>query len=302
MATIDLSGHGSTFTADGASVAKRRRAGAGFCSLLYERPRSNARVDRPESGSFGDLNLGQVLDGMTCGRERHAREHLLRGDSALRRTHRHSRGTRRRWHGVQNQALSAHDAHLIECSDRSSYGVRARQHQSEADNAGLRLRRLVQQTEPEGADIDSTGAVGSRARGRVRRVDGWVGRRRSCSAAPERRLALAAALAPDGPGSSDTREAVEPKAPEEQATTSKPPSEHRRRDASGSASRVSVVDEQPHRPAPPSGASEDEYKWHTYRVYPSGRPDAVEFVDTYKAFGGNRILRGLNMGLPEGMV
>jgi len=69
-----------------------------------------------------------------------------------------------------------------------------------------------------------------------------------------------------------------------------------------SSSRVSVVDEKPPRPAPPEGASEDEYKWHTYKVYPSGRPDAVEFIDTYKAFGKNRILRGLNMGLPEGMV
>ncbi len=68
------------------------------------------------------------------------------------------------------------------------------------------------------------------------------------------------------------------------------------------SSRVSVVDEQPPRPAPPSGASEDEYKFHTYKVYPSGRPDAVEFIDTYKAFGRARILRGLNMGLPEGMV
>ncbi len=67
-------------------------------------------------------------------------------------------------------------------------------------------------------------------------------------------------------------------------------------------SRVSVVDEPPTRPAPPAGASEEEYKWHTYKVYPSGRPDAVEFIDTYKAFGRNRILRGLNMGLPEGMV
>jgi phospholipid/cholesterol/gamma-HCH transport system ATP-binding protein len=67
-------------------------------------------------------------------------------------------------------------------------------------------------------------------------------------------------------------------------------------------SRVSVVDEQPPRPAPPAGADEDEYKWHTYKVYPSGRPDAVEFIDTYKAFGRARILRGLNMGLPEGMV
>jgi phospholipid/cholesterol/gamma-HCH transport system ATP-binding protein len=69
-----------------------------------------------------------------------------------------------------------------------------------------------------------------------------------------------------------------------------------------SASRVSVVDEQPPRPAPPDGASEEDYKWHTYTVYPSGRPDAVEFIDTYKAFGRNRILRGLSMGLPEGMV
>ena len=72
--------------------------------------------------------------------------------------------------------------------------------------------------------------------------------------------------------------------------------------AAQSASRVSVVDEQPPRPAPPDGASEEEYRWHTYKVYPSGRPDAVEFIDTYKAFGRNRILRGLNMGLPEGMV
>jgi phospholipid/cholesterol/gamma-HCH transport system ATP-binding protein len=74
-------------------------------------------------------------------------------------------------------------------------------------------------------------------------------------------------------------------------------------DGSGEGgSRVSVVDEQAPRPAPPHGASEDEYKWHTYKVYPSGRPDAVEFIDTYKAFGRARILRGLNMGLPEGMV
>jgi phospholipid/cholesterol/gamma-HCH transport system ATP-binding protein len=68
------------------------------------------------------------------------------------------------------------------------------------------------------------------------------------------------------------------------------------------SSRVSVVDESPPRPEPPEGVSDDEYKWHTYKVYPSGRPDAVEFIDTYKSFGRTHILRGLNMGLPEGMV
>jgi phospholipid/cholesterol/gamma-HCH transport system ATP-binding protein len=72
--------------------------------------------------------------------------------------------------------------------------------------------------------------------------------------------------------------------------------------AQESGSRVSVVDEQPPRPSPPDGASDEEYRWHTYRVYPSGRPDAVEFIDTYKSFGRAKILRGLNMGLPEGMV
>ena len=48
---------------------------------------------------------------------------------------------------------------------------------------------------------------------------------------------------------------------------------------------MSVVDEEPPRPAPPDGADEDEYQWHTYRVYPSGRPDAVEFIDTTRRSG-----------------
>ena len=56
------------------------------------------------------------------------------------------------------------------------------------------------------------------------------------------------------------------------------------------------------RPPPPRGTSDDEYRWHTYARHPSGRPDAVEFIDCYKSFGGSHVLRGLNMGLPEGMV
>src|ERR1700719_1518864 len=65
--------------------------------------------------------------------------------------------------------------------------------------------------------------------------------------------------------------------------------------SAGSSSRVSVIAEQPPRPAPPSGATEEDYKWHSYRVYPSGRPDAVEFIDVYKSFGRARVLAGLNM-------
>jgi len=56
------------------------------------------------------------------------------------------------------------------------------------------------------------------------------------------------------------------------------------------------------RPAPPPGATEAEYQYHSYKVYPSGARNVVEFDNTYKSFGRNQILRGLTMGLPEGMV
>jgi phospholipid/cholesterol/gamma-HCH transport system ATP-binding protein len=47
---------------------------------------------------------------------------------------------------------------------------------------------------------------------------------------------------------------------------------------------------------------EDEYRWHTGRIRPTGAPDAVEFIDVHKSFGPNKILRGLNMSLPEGKI
>ena len=56
------------------------------------------------------------------------------------------------------------------------------------------------------------------------------------------------------------------------------------------------------REAPPAHAEEDEYRWHTGMNRPTGVQDAVEFVDVHKAFGRNKILRGLNMGLPEGKI
>jgi phospholipid/cholesterol/gamma-HCH transport system ATP-binding protein len=102
---------------------------------------------------------------------------------------------------------------------------------------------------------------------------------------------------PEWPGDESERDAAEGTSKGEGGGTSDNGSEGEKE-----SSRVSVVDESPPRPEPPDGVSDDEYKWHTYKVYPSGRPDAVEFIDTYKSFGRTHILRGLNMGLPEGMV
>ena len=47
---------------------------------------------------------------------------------------------------------------------------------------------------------------------------------------------------------------------------------------------------------------DDEYKWHTGKKRPSGVEDAVEFVEVHKAFGRNKILRGLNMGIPNDKI
>jgi phospholipid/cholesterol/gamma-HCH transport system ATP-binding protein len=112
---------------------------------------------------------------------------------------------------------------------------------------------------------------------------------------PEERRENVSSAAPDGGDIQDVPD-------ERGAEGERDEARHEARSESDGSSRVSVVDEAPPRPAPPDGVDDDEYKWHTYKVYPSGRPDAVEFIDTYKSFGRSHILRGLNMGLPEGMV
>jgi phospholipid/cholesterol/gamma-HCH transport system ATP-binding protein len=76
-----------------------------------------------------------------------------------------------------------------------------------------------------------------------------------------------------------------------------PDDERLRADEHPSTARASVV-----REAPPADADDDEYQWHTGLNRPTGVADAVEFVDVHKAFGRNKILRGLNMGLPEGKI
>jgi phospholipid/cholesterol/gamma-HCH transport system ATP-binding protein len=57
-------------------------------------------------------------------------------------------------------------------------------------------------------------------------------------------------------------------------------------------------------PARPREAEQeaDEYQYHTGTIRPSKAPDAIEFVEVHKSFGRNHVLRGLNMGLPEGKI
>jgi phospholipid/cholesterol/gamma-HCH transport system ATP-binding protein len=46
----------------------------------------------------------------------------------------------------------------------------------------------------------------------------------------------------------------------------------------------------------------DEYRWHTGKKRPTGAPAAMEFIDVHKAFGRNKILRGLNMEIPDDKI
>src|SRR5215216_2587733 len=48
---------------------------------------------------------------------------------------------------------------------------------------------------------------------------------------------------------------------------------------------------------------EEEYEWHQgQRPRPEGAVDAIEFIDVHKAFGRNKILNGLNLGLPDNQI
>lgn len=64
---------------------------------------------------------------------------------------------------------------------------------------------------------------------------------------------------------------------------------------------VSFVSE----PEPPrvERTDDEEFQYHTEaRHAVEGVSDAIEFIDVHKAFGRNRVLRGLNLGIPEGKI
>jgi phospholipid/cholesterol/gamma-HCH transport system ATP-binding protein len=52
----------------------------------------------------------------------------------------------------------------------------------------------------------------------------------------------------------------------------------------------------------PAGGEAEEFELHTGAIRPTEAPDAIEFIDVHKSFGRNHVLRGLNMGLPEGKI
>jgi phospholipid/cholesterol/gamma-HCH transport system ATP-binding protein len=53
---------------------------------------------------------------------------------------------------------------------------------------------------------------------------------------------------------------------------------------------------------PADPPEEEFFEFHTGANRPTDVPDAIEFIDVHKAFGSNHVLRGLNLGLPEGKV
>jgi phospholipid/cholesterol/gamma-HCH transport system ATP-binding protein len=101
----------------------------------------------------------------------------------------------------------------------------------------------------------------------------------------------------------ETRESAQPEAARQddplEAQGAGKDSDDRRR-----GSWLEEAEQQPTRVTEqPKGEQEDEeYRWHTGLTRDTGAPDAIEFIDVHKAFGRNRILRGLNMGIPEGMI
>jgi phospholipid/cholesterol/gamma-HCH transport system ATP-binding protein len=113
-------------------------------------------------------------------------------------------------------------------------------------------------------------------------------------------------LAMDADHDDERERAGEPEAADEpRATADRDPEQAPARDgepAGGDGSeqetreqsRVAVVSE--------PEQDEEEFQWHTGLKRPTGREDAIEFIDVHKAFGRNAVLRGLNMGLPEGMI
>ena len=70
----------------------------------------------------------------------------------------------------------------------------------------------------------------------------------------------------------------------------------REQDSEGGASVKSEPDQDERR------EGGEEYEYHTGEQRDHGSEDAVEFIDVVKAFGRNRVLNGLNLGIPDDQI
>ena len=78
MTTFDLSGSGSIFSSNGGyATAEDRATDARVHSILAKRPDAPAQLAPSAPDYFGDLNLDQVLDAFTSGREQHQLEEFF---------------------------------------------------------------------------------------------------------------------------------------------------------------------------------------------------------------------------------
>jgi phospholipid/cholesterol/gamma-HCH transport system ATP-binding protein len=112
----------------------------------------------------------------------------------------------------------------------------------------------------------------------------------------------------DGDGSPDPRERVEmpadidgsgpnPEARVEAESELVEPDLEPEAGAGSASPHVSFVSD---RPADPD---DDEFQFHSEAHHAvEGVEDAIQFIDVHKAFGRNRVLRGLNLGIPEGKI
>ena len=217
--------------------------------------------------------LYQLDQGDGDGHRHRARRLLLRLQRQRRTRSAWAPRRRNRWCLTSCLSISS------ECSARSSSGAPTRGHQSEAEwnesTRTTRRRREDARRQATAPTNDPARASATRARSTAPRP---AAPRSSCRPRSARSRSRARRRdggeieeRPSGRAGSQTDEGAEPS--EESG------------DARARACRSSTSRRRGRRR--PSGASEEEYKWHTYKVYPSGRPDAVEFIDIYKSFGRN---------------
>src|SRR5829696_1164728 len=89
--------------------------------------------------------------------------------------------------------------------------------------------------------------------------------------------------------------------PDEQPTREQR-EDDQQREAGGGSTAAAVKNEPESHDERRKDDPDNEYEWHTGRQRPHGEEDAVEFVEVHKAFGSNKILRGLNMGIPDNKI